>query len=77
MKYIIILSISLFTLLLSCSKNSPELFQSEINNLTKRWVPDKRVGICDLALVSAPNKKMVLRGESMYPRRKRRSATIP
>ena len=66
MKYII-LSVFLFTLLLSCRQNSPEYFQGEINNLTKRWVPDKRVGICDLTLVSTPNGKMVLRGESMYP----------
>jgi len=67
MKLVISLSVALLTLLISCHPKSVELLQTEINGIAKRWVPDKRVGICDLTLVDGRTNEMVLKGESMFP----------
>jgi SH3-like domain-containing protein len=44
-----------------------ELLQTEIDGISKRWVPDKRVGICNLVIVEGKNNDMVLKGESLFP----------
>src|SRR5665647_1590811 len=67
MKLVISYSIALLTLLISCQPRSVELLQTEIDAIAKRWVPDKRVGICDLTLVKGKSNEMVLKGESLFP----------
>ena len=67
MKYIFTVSVALLTLMLSCHSRSIEPFQVEIDSISKHWVPDKRIGICNLTLVSSSGNEMILKGESMYP----------
>jgi len=55
--------IAIFTLLLGCESKSTEQLQSEINSVADRWVPDKRVGICNLTLVNGN----ILKGETLFP----------
>jgi cell wall-associated NlpC family hydrolase len=55
--------IVIFTLLLGCQSKSTEQLQSEINSVADRWVPDKRVGICNLTLVNGS----ILKGETLFP----------
>ncbi len=70
MKIVIAFAVSILTLLISCQPRSVELLQSEIDGISKRWVPDKRVGICDLTLVKGKTNEMILKGESMFPEAK-------
>jgi len=67
MKLVISYSIALLTLLISCQPQSVEPLQTEIDAIAKRWVPDKRVGICDLTLVKGKSNEMILKGESLFP----------
>jgi len=67
MKLVISLSIVLLTLLISCQPRSVEPLQTEINGIAKRWVPDKRVGICDITLIKGKTNQMVLKGETLFP----------
>jgi len=67
MKLVISYSIALLTLLISCQPRSVEPLQTEIDAIAKRWVPDKRVGICDLTLVKGKSNEMILKGEAMFP----------
>jgi SH3-like domain-containing protein len=38
--------------------------QKEITLITKRWVPDKRVAICDISLIKGKGSERILKGES-------------
>ena len=67
MKFILSIVIIVSTFLLSCHPRSLELLQSEIDGVSKRWVPDKRVGICNLMLVRGRGEELVLKGESLFP----------
>ena len=67
MKSIIPIAVILLNLLFSCHPRSVELVQSEIDSIAKRWVPDKRVGICDLTLIKGKDNEMILKGESLFP----------
>jgi len=60
------IAVVVFTLLLSCHPQSVELLQTEIDGIANRWVPDKRVGICDFTLVKGSGEEFVLKGESMF-----------
>jgi len=70
MKFINSITVVIFTLLLSCHPRSVELLQSEIDGVAKHWVPDKRVGICNLTLVKIKGDEMMLKGESLLPEAK-------
>ena len=67
MNYIILVSIALLTLLQSCQSRSLEPCQVEIDSIAKHWVPDKRIGICNLTLSNTTGDELVLKGESMFP----------
>lgn len=67
MKYIFSVSIVLMTLFLSCGSRSVEPLQVEIDSIARRWVPDKRIGICNLSVVNTGSAGLVLKGESMFP----------
>lgn len=67
MKFIISATVVVFSLLLSCRLRSVELLQSEIDSVAKRWVPDKRIGICNFTLVKGRGDEMILKGESLFP----------
>ncbi len=67
MKNIFSFSLVLLTVILSCQSRSVAPLQVEIDSITKHWVPDKRIGICDLSLVDRGGAKLVLKGESMFP----------
>jgi cell wall-associated NlpC family hydrolase len=63
MKFISSFFVIVYSLLLSCHSGSVEQLQSEINSVADRWVPDKRVGICNLTLVNGN----ILKGETLFP----------
>jgi hypothetical protein len=67
MKFINSVAVIFLMVLLSCHQQSEKLLQSEINSIANRWVPDKRVGICNLTLVKGRGGEMVLKGESLFP----------
>ena len=64
------IAIVVFMLLCSCRPMSVEPLQKEVNVITNRWVPDKRVGICKLQLEGTGNNQLILRGETMFPNAK-------
>ena len=70
MKFISSSIVVVFILLLSCHPRSTELLQSEIDGIANHWVPDKRVGICNLSLVKGKGEEMILKGETMFPQAK-------
>jgi len=70
MKSQITFAIFVFTLLLSCHPKSVDLLQSEIDGVAKRWVPDKRVGLCNFKLENGSGDKIVLKGETIFPEAK-------
>jgi hypothetical protein len=41
--------------------------QSKIDQISKKYVPDKRVAICNLKLVKRQRDRYILQGESMFP----------
>jgi gamma-D-glutamyl-L-lysine dipeptidyl-peptidase len=67
MKVVLLFTFIAVVLLLSCHSSSVEPLQGEINAIAKRWVPDKRVGICSFTLLRRGGDKMVLKGESLIP----------
>ena len=67
MKLHISILVILITLLFSCQQHSVEPLQTEIDSIANRWVPDKRVGICNFTLHKGQAKEMVLKGESLFP----------
>ena len=67
MKFISALTIVVLLFMLGCRQQSAEHLQAEIDTVAKRWVPDKRVGICSLMLVKGSGGEFVLKGESMFP----------
>jgi hypothetical protein len=64
MKLFTPLTIVLLTLLVSCQRSWVKPVQKEITLIEKRWVPDKRVAICDITIVKGKGNEMVLKGES-------------
>ncbi len=66
MNHIYSISFALLTVLLGCESRSVEPLQSEIDSISRHWLPDKRIGICNFNLVSTKGDEMVLRGESMF-----------
>lgn len=64
MKVILPFTVIAVTLLLSCHHKSVESYQSEIESVEQRWLPDKRVGICNLFVVNEKGGELILRGES-------------
>jgi len=66
MKYIELVLLS-FTLLLSCHQQQAGLLQPEFDAISKRWVPDQRVGICNFSLENGAQERLILRGESLFP----------
>jgi len=67
MKLIISIAVVFIALFTCCRSRSVELLQGEINEITKRWMPDKRVGICNFTLLKRGGEKMILEGESLIP----------
>ncbi len=67
MKFFIPIAAVILTLMFSCHPRSADLLQTEIDGIANRWVPDKRVGICNLTLIKGKTNEMILKGESMFP----------
>ena len=67
MKFTIPILVSFLILLLSCQPRSVTPLQNKIDGVVKQWLPDKRVGVCNLNLVRKSGGEFVLRGESMFP----------
>jgi len=66
MKSIFSLSVSMLTLLLSCQSNPVAPLQTEIDSISKHWAPDKRTGICNIALSNGRGAELILKGETMF-----------
>ena len=67
MKNIFSISGAFLYLFLSCQSRSVPSFQTDVDSIVRRVVPDRRIGICDLNLIERGGAKLVLRGESMFP----------
>ena len=67
MKFILFIAVVILSLLSACYQHSEDQLQAEIDTIAKHWVPDKRVGICNLRLVKSAGGEMILKGESMFP----------
>jgi hypothetical protein len=67
MKFILFIGLVILALLPGCYQYSADQLQEEIDIISKRWVPDKRVGICSLRLVKKAGGEMILKGESLFP----------
>jgi len=57
--------------LIHCQNNNEIRLQSEIDRISARWVPDKRVGICSVKLKYREKGKVILTGESTIPEAKK------
>ena len=51
-------------ILISCDRSAGIKFQSEIDKLSAKWVPDQRVGICSIKVKSIDNRTILLTGET-------------
>jgi SH3-like domain-containing protein len=60
------LSLSVAVLLLSmgCNRIPLQNAQTEIDSISFKWVPDKRVGICEVSLANRKKETIILRGET-------------
>ena len=56
----------MLTLLLSCQSNPVAPLQTEIDSISKHWAPDRRTGICNLALSNGRGTELILKGETMF-----------
>lgn len=70
MKFKLPFSIYLIIFLTGCQQQRIEPLQKKIDAIISKWVPDKRVGVCNLNLVKRGGKWLVLEGESMFPEAK-------
>ena len=57
-------------ILIRCTSNNEIKLQSEIDRISARWVPDKRVGICNIKLKYREKGKFIITGESTIPQAK-------
>jgi SH3-like domain-containing protein len=48
----------------SCQRAKEQKLQSEVDQIAKHWVPDHRIGICNVKLTQGKNGAMVLSGET-------------
>ena len=67
MKLIYTISILIVLFILSCHSKSAAPFQIQIDSIAKHWVPDKRIGICDIKVIQGDGESLILKGESMFP----------
>ena len=67
MKFNIPVLVPLLALLISCQPHAVTPLQNKIDSIVYRWLPDKRVGVCNLTLIRKSRGEFVLRGESMFP----------
>jgi gamma-D-glutamyl-L-lysine dipeptidyl-peptidase len=70
MRYAIILSVLSILSLCSCQAQPLEPLQHEIDSISKNWLPDKRVGVCNFTLVEHTGNTLILKGESLFPQAK-------
>ena len=70
MKSIVYFSFIILTLLPGCRSRSVDQLQSELDGISKRWVPDKRVGICQFKILNGKGNTLILQGESLFPEAK-------
>ena len=54
--------------LLSCQSQPLETIQKEINTISNRYVPDKRIAICDFHIETGKSgNQVILKGKSIFP----------
>jgi hypothetical protein len=70
MNFTLSITIIAFAILQSCHPNPTGLIQNELDEISRRWVPDKRVGICNFTLEEGQKNEMVLKGETIFPKAK-------
>jgi gamma-D-glutamyl-L-lysine dipeptidyl-peptidase len=56
--------IGILLLSIGCNPSQIGIYQSEIDTISSRWVPDQREGICKISLVAGSNGSLILRGET-------------
>lgn len=56
--------------LYSCKGHSVAQLQEEADKISTKWVPDRRLGICNIQVIKRWDGKVVLRGESSIPEAK-------
>jgi gamma-D-glutamyl-L-lysine dipeptidyl-peptidase len=61
-----ILTVIFLTVIWGCRDRGPSFSQEDINRIAHKWVPDTRVGLCNITLASG-KKSLVIRGETMFP----------
>jgi len=54
-------------ILSSCRSSNEKKLQTEIDQVAAQWVPDHRVGICNIKLKSGTNGALILTGETTNP----------
>ncbi len=67
MKFANLISVVFLAVMFSCHSTSVDLLQGEVDQLAKRWVPDRRVDICNIAVAKGEGKEMILKGETTLP----------
>ena len=61
------LLVLLSAMLLSCQPKSVAPLQKEVDEITKQWLPDTRVGICKISLIPGNAEEIIVKGESSIP----------
>ena len=64
-----VITILIFTS--SCNRLSSGGFQNTVDNLSAKWVPDKREGVADLDIVSNGKNSFIIKGETDCPQLKK------
>jgi len=65
----IFLSIIALAALIGCHKSSQLSIKSELDSISRKWVPDKREGICEIE-ANLRSTAFVIKGETMFPEAK-------
>jgi gamma-D-glutamyl-L-lysine dipeptidyl-peptidase len=55
-----------FAMTWGCRDSKQSLTQEVITQINDKWAPDKRVGICNITLVSGQGGLKIIRGETMF-----------
>ena len=60
-------SILFISFLIGCSPRISDDLQKEIDQISNRWVPDKRVALCNFDLTEGKAGHIILKGETQFP----------
>jgi SH3-like domain-containing protein len=60
----LLLIAGIFFVMSSCQNSKVNKLQSEVNHIASQWVPDQRVGICNVKIKSVSKGTIILTGET-------------